>query len=182
MLCLAAMAGMILLPCLPLTPAHAGTGHEELADLAGAVSPIVTVTSRNNFSNDIGYEVSIKNGTEEPLSAESTILVLDRVTDISGRNVLPGMMVSGSDGNTSDGKPFFRLPATQGADIAPYAQSQPIALRLTNPAYSAVFTPIFRVLGRKHQPASDSLNALIQLLIKKGLITEADWNDATKNR
>jgi len=67
-------------------------------------------------------------------------------------------------------------------------------VRLRNRDYFIVFTPSFRVLGLRRAPPppkpaeapapaanlNQPLNRLIQLLIKKGLLTEEEWRAANR--
>ena len=175
---------------------------EELTDLTGKAKVIVTLKGRNNFSNEFRYDVSVKNETADPLVADSLVLVLDKITNLAGEDneplthesILKRMEVLGQDGETPDGKPYFRIPVDQSPDLDPYSQSQPVTVRLRNRDYFIVFTPSFRVLGLRRAPpppkATESptppanlnqpLNRLIQLLIKKGLLTEEEWRAANR--
>ena len=81
--------------------------------------------------------------------------------------------------------------------------SLPASVRLRNRDYVAVFTPSFRVFGLKRVPPEpsrrtgetttpgpapgtaapatrDSVDKLIQLLIKKGVLTEEEWRKANQ--
>ncbi len=179
---------------------------EQLTDLTGKARAVVTLRARDNFSNEFRYDVSIKNETADPLVADSLVLVLDKITNLAGEDneplthepILKRMEVLGNDGETPDGKPYFRIPVDQSPDLAPYSQSQPVTVRLRNRDYFIVFTPSFRVLGLRRAPpppksvehpappppnlnqANQSLNRLIQLLIKKGLLTEEEWRAANR--
>jgi hypothetical protein len=85
----------------------------------------------------------------------------------------------------------------------PQSDSRPAVVRLRNRDYVAVFTPSFKVLGQKlaipegkrpESPASagtpppepaaaahrKTVDTLIQLLIKKGVLTEEEWRKANK--
>jgi hypothetical protein len=155
--------------------AQAERPGEAFADLTGAVTAIVTLTARDNFQNEFLYQVSIKNETPDPLPLDSLVIVLDHVTDLSGKDASTRMEVVGQDGEMSDGRPYFRIPTPRGSELAPYRQSDPASVRLRNPAYTVVFTPSFRVYGHKPPSASESLNALVQLLIKKGLVNDTEW-------
>ena len=97
------------------------------------------------------------------------------------------MEIIGQDGTTDDGKPFFRVPQGSGPDLTPNSESLPVTVRIRNRDYVAVFTPNFRVMGAKREPPKQKSPAaaaataaapnkattdkLIQLLIKKGMIT-----------
>ncbi|HET8580733.1 MAG TPA: hypothetical protein VFL31_07020, partial [Nitrospiraceae bacterium] len=134
---------------------------EQLTDLTGKAKAVVTLKARDNFSNEFRYDVSIKNDTADPLVADSLVLVLDKITNLAGEDneplthepILKRMEVVGQDGETPDGKPYFRIPVDQSPDLAPYSQSQPVTVRLRNRDYFIVFTPSFRVLGLRRAPA-----------------------------
>jgi hypothetical protein len=97
--------------------------------------------------------------------------------------------IVGQDGETDDGKPFFRVPMGASADLSPLTDSPPFSVHIRNKDYVSVFTPMFRVYGKKRPPAEPKLSTgptqpgltsqdrtdrLIQLLLKKGIITEEE--------
>ena len=106
--------------------------------------------------------------------------------------------VLGQDGATDDGKPFFRIPPGSTSDLVPQTNSRAAAVRIRNRDYVAVFTPVFKVYGNKRpppepkQPAVQAQPAapqrqtdkqterLLQLLLKKGVITEEEWRKANQ--
>jgi hypothetical protein len=110
------------------------------------------------------------------------------------------MEVLGQDGETQDGKPYFQVPAGSTIDLTPYSQSLPVSVRLRNKDYLIVFTPSFKVFGLKRPPpepkqtqvapsqpgvtptapSRNSVDNLIQLLIKKGVLTEEEWRKANQ--
>ena len=169
---------------------------DQLSDLTGKAVPIVTLKGRDNFTSEYRYDVSIRNTSGDPLIGDSLVLVLDKITNLAGEDHEPlknesflhRFEVLDQDGETDDGKPFFHIPGGSGPDLAPYSESRPAAVRIRNKDYVAVFTPSFRVLGLKRQApkpkASEpprqigenkaAINKLIQLLIKKGFITEEE--------
>lgn len=168
---------------------------DQLTDLSGKATPIVTLRSRDNFSSEYRYDVSVSNHSVDTFVADSLILVLDHITNtagqdhenLTGESLLTRMEIIGQDGATEDGKPFFRVPQGSGPDLTPNSQSLPVTVRIRNRDYVAVFTPNFRVMGAKREPPKQKSPAaaaaaavapnkaatdkLIQLLIKKGLIT-----------
>ena len=177
--------------CAPLVAVAA----EQLTDLTGKAAAFVTLRSRDNFSSEYRYDVTVRNNSADPFIADSLILVLDRITNIGGQDhenltnesLLSRMEIIGQDGTTEDGKPFFRVPQGSGPDLAPHGESLPASVRIRNRDYVAVFTPSFRVMGQKREPPKQKSAAaaaaaavapqkattdkLIQLLIKKGVIT-----------
>lgn len=168
---------------------------DQLADLSGKASPIVTLRSRDNFSSEYRYDVSVRNHSVDTFVADSLIVVLERITNVAGQDhenltgepLVNRMEIIGQDGTTDDGKPFFRIPQGSGPDLPPNSESLPATVRIRNKDYVAVFTPNFRVLGAKREPPKQkspaaaaaaaaapnkaAMDKLIQLLIKKGLIT-----------
>ncbi|MGQ0812673.1 MAG: hypothetical protein ACT4OO_15810 [Nitrospiraceae bacterium] len=173
---------------------------DELTDLTGKATAVVTLKGRDNFASEYRYDVSVKNLSSDPLVSDSLVIVLDRITDLAGDtrqnlnndSLLSRMEVLGQDGETDDGKPYFRIPAGS-ADLTAQGQSRPATVRIRNKDYVIVFTPSFRVLGLKRPPPTpkpsdtsppsatkNSVDRLIQLLIKKGVLTEEEWRTATQ--
>ena len=181
---------LLAIAFMPLVAAAA-----ELIDLSGKAAAFVTLRSRDNFSSEYRYDVTVRNNSADLFIADSLIIVLDRITNIGGQDrenltgesLLNRMEIIGQDGTTEDGRPFFRVPQGSGPDLTPNSESLPVTVRIRNRDYVAVFTPSFRVMGQKRDapkqksPAAAAATAaapnkattdkLIQLLIKKGLIT-----------
>jgi hypothetical protein len=158
---------------------------EQLEDLTAGVPPIVTLRHRDNFANEFTYDVWVENRTARPIRGDSLILVVETIVDLAGKDAADRVEVVGQDGYTPDGKPYFRVP-TPGNQLAPFGESDPALVRLRNPYYTIVFTPSFRVFGKPVReprlPAvppspgrGDPLNRLIELLIKKGVLTRDEW-------
>jgi hypothetical protein len=183
-----------------------GSPIDQLSDLTGKVSVVVTLKGRDNFNSEYRYDVSAKNISSETFAGDSLFIVLEKVTNIGGEErenlnsdpILSRMDVLGQEGETSDGKPYFRIPAGANPDLVPYSQSLPVNVRLRNKDYLIVFTPSFKVYGMrrpppesKQQPQAQSnaprnqaqerqTEKLIQLLLKKGVITEEEWRKANQ--
>ncbi|MEW6245275.1 MAG: hypothetical protein AB1555_01030 [Nitrospirota bacterium] len=182
--------------------AVAAVSLDQLTDLTGRATAVVTLKGRDNFTSEYRYDVSVKNLSPDPLVGDSLVVVLDKITNLAGedRDSLKGdsflsrFDVLGQDGQTEDGKPYFYVPAGSGPDLLPQTESRPVTVRLRNKEYLIVFTPSFRVLGLKRPlpspkpaepiatppPAKNSLDKLIELLIKKGVITEEEWRGTAK--
>jgi hypothetical protein len=184
-------------------PVHA-SAVDQLADLTGKAAASVTLLSRDNFSSEYLYNVTVRNDSADPFVADSLIIVLDRITNIAGQDhenltnesLLTRMEIIGQDGTTEDGKPFFRVPQGSGPDLTPQSVSLPATVRIRNPDYLIVFTPFFRVMGQKREPPKQKITTaattpvptppkpttdkLIQLLIKKGLITAEEGRAVSK--
>lgn len=176
---------------------------DQSTDLAGKAQVIVTFKGRDNFTSEYKYDVTVRNQTADPLIGESLVVVLDKITNLAGEEreplkgetILSRFDVLGQDGETSEGKPIFHVPVEGAHDLLPQTESRPVSVRLRNKDYISVFTPVFKVYGTKRPPskpeASDAttqpahqiqaikqMDKLIQLLIKKGVITEEEWKKA----
>jgi hypothetical protein len=179
---------------------------DQLTDLTGKVSVIVTLTGRDNFTSEYRYDVSVRNMTADPLIADSLIITLDKITNLAGEDhealknetFLTRFDVLGQDGETDEGKPFFRIPPGSTADLFPQTNSRAASVRIRNRDYVSVFTPAFKVYGTKRPPPEPKQPAvqtppaapqrqtdkqterLLQLLLKKGVITEEEWRKANQ--
>ncbi|HEX7767604.1 MAG TPA: hypothetical protein VF443_12885 [Nitrospira sp.] len=179
---------------------------DHLTDLTGKVTVIVTLTGRDNFTSEYRYDVSVRNMTADPLIADSLLIVLDKITNLAGEDheglknetFLNRFDVLGQDGETDEGKPFFRIPAGSTVDLVPQTNSRAAAVRIRNRDYVAVFTPVFKVYGNKRPPpepkqptaqaqlappqrqTDKQTERLLQLLLKKGIITEEEWRKANQ--
>ena len=177
-------------------PPHVLAGVlDQLSDLTDkAAQAVVTLKDRDNFNSEYLYDVRVKNLSSDPLVGESLIIILDKITNIGGDEWMAGtsesnltrMEILGQDGETDDGKPYFRIPRGSGPDLPPYTESSPASVRIRNKDYLIVFTPVFRVYGMKRPPVSPKAkervlslpsaltpaDKLIQLLIQKGVLSE----------
>ena len=206
----AALTGGLLFSCAPLTSimGFAASSLDQLTELTGKASVIVTLKGRDNFTSEYRYDVSVRNHTADALIADSLVIVLDKITNLAGEDhegltgesFLKRFEILGQDGETDDGKPFFRIPVGTAQDLGPLTDSLPASIRLRNKDYLAVFTPSFKVLGQKRPPpepkqaqaapvqpgttptapSRNSVDKLIQLLIKKGVVTEEEWRKASQ--
>ena len=191
-------------------PVVASAGSlDQLTDFTGRVNPIVTMKGRDTFTSEYRYDVSVRNLTPDPIIADSVIIILDKITNLAGQDregltgelLLDRFDVLDAEGQTDDGKPYFRIPVGAAPDLAPQTDSPPVSIRLRNKDYVAVFTPVFRVLGKKRPPPEPKrvespaaptqkqapaqhgptpVDKLIQLLIKKGVLTEEEWRKANR--
>ncbi|HKY73524.1 MAG TPA: hypothetical protein VJL88_16505 [Nitrospira sp.] len=190
------LIGVLLLDALTADITFA-SALDQLTDLSGKTNVTVTLTGRDNFNSEYRYDLTVRNRSSDPLIADSLIVVLEKITNLAGEDreplksepLLQRFEVVGQDGETDDGKPFFRVPVGAGPDLAPLNDSLPFSVRIRNKDYVAVFTPSFRVYGKKRPPAEpkvsnsqpqpgsaaqDRTDRLIQLLLKKGIITEEE--------
>ena len=200
----------VLFACTLVTSitGFAAASLDQLTELTGKASVIVTLKGRDTFTSEYRYDVSVRNHTADALIADSLVIVLDKITNLAGEDhegltgesFLTRFEVLGQDGETAEGKPFFRIPAGPTPDLSPLTDSLPANVRLRNKDYLSVFTPSFRVLGQKRPPpepkqtqaapvqpgatptapSRNSVDKLIQLLIKKGVVTEEEWRKANQ--
>jgi len=200
----------VLFACTLVTSisGFAAASLEQLTELTGKASVIVTLKGRDTFTSEYRYDVSVRNHMSDALIADSLVIVLDKITNLAGEDhegltgesFLTRFEVLGQDGETAEGKPFFRIPAGPTPDLSPLTDSLPASVRLRNKDYLSVFTPSFRVLGQKRPPpepkqtqaapvqpgatptapSRNSVDKLIQLLIKKGVVTEEEWRKANQ--
>lgn len=122
---------------------------------------------------------------------------------LTGESFMKRFEVLDQDGYTDDEKPYFHVPAGTSPTLAPQTDSLPATVRIRNRDYVAVFTPSFKVLGQKRPPPEvkpvespisptpstpgpspaanrHAVEKLIQLLIKKGILTEEEWRKANQ--
>jgi hypothetical protein len=191
-----------------MVPESSAGPLDQLTDLTGKASVVVTLKGRDNFTSEYRYDVNVRNHTSDLLIADSLVIVLDKITNLAGEDregltgesFLTRFDVLGQDGETDDGKPFFRIPVGPTPDLASLTDSLPATVRLRNKDYLSVFTPSFKVLGQKRPspepkqtqaapiqpgsnpmaPSRNSVDRLIQLLIKKGVVTEEEWRKANQ--
>ena len=187
---------LLCLAVSAVVPPHLLAGAlDQLSDLTDkAAQAVVTLKDRDNFNSEYFYDVSVKNVSSDSLVGESLIIVLDKITNIGGDERMAGtsesnlarMEIRGQDGETDDGTPYFRIPLGSSPDLPPYTQSSLATVRIRNKDYLMVFTPVFRVYGMKRPPVSPKAkerlsplppaktpaDKLIQLLIRKGVLSE----------
>jgi hypothetical protein len=200
----------VLFACTLVTSitGFAAASLDQLTELTGKASVIVTLKGRDTFTSEYRYDVSVRNHTSDALIADSLVIILDKITNLAGEDhegltgesFLTRFEVLGQDGETAEGKPFFRIPAGPTPDLSSLTDSLPASVRLRNKDYLSVFTPSFRVLGQKRPPpepkqaqaapvqpgatptapSRNSVDKLLQLLIKKGVVTEEEWRKANQ--
>ncbi len=200
------LAGIMVGLSWPTIPGSIAASLDQLTELTGKATAIVTLKGRDNFTSEYRYDVSVRNHSPDLLVADSLVIVLDKITNLAGEDreplksetLLSRFDVLGQDGETDDGKPFFRIPAGSNQDLSPQTDSLPAFVRIRNKDYLAIFTPSFRVFGQKRVPpeprrteaapatpvpapsSRNSVDKLIQLLIKKGVLTEEEWRKANQ--
>jgi hypothetical protein len=153
---------------------------DDLPDLTGGVVPVVQYKHLDPFSGtDILTSVRVKNQTGDPLLADSLILVVDTVQEISGKEISHRVRIEGSDGMTGDGKPFFRIP-TRGKELPPYGESEPVTIRVTNPDFLRFYPPGVRVRGIRRS-SEKAVKDLVDTLVQKGLMSPEEARRALES-
>jgi hypothetical protein len=143
---------LLAIAFMPLVAAAA-----ELIDLSGKAAAFVTLRSRDNFSSEYRYDVTVRNNSADLFIADSLIIVLDRITNIGGQDrenltgesLLNRMEIIGQDGTTEDGRPFFSRPARIGAGPHPKQREPPCDRPHSEPGLCRGLYPVFPGDGAK---------------------------------
>ena len=177
--------GLSLLTLCPLIMAS-GT-VDELPNLTGGVVPILSYKDHDPFKSrqltsvsHIEYVVRVKNQTGDPVVGDSLVVVIDKIIEISGQDISDRIVISGADGQTKDGRPYFQIPVGAKKDLAPYAESESITIELDNPDYLRFFPPTLQVRG-KRRVSSESVQGLLDTLVNKGIITSDEASQALES-
>ena len=159
--------------------------EEQLSDLTSGVIPIILeqggglqsggeLSNRNHgitTRSDLRYAIRLKNQTNNPIQSSSLILIVDAIVEIArGRDVTHLVEVVGYDGITSQGKPFFRIPEVNTEELSPFAESEPVIVRILNPDLFRLAPPSFQVQGIP-KTQSNSIDRLRDTLLRKGLLS-----------
>jgi hypothetical protein len=169
------LASLVMVVVLLQTSLASGaTPVDQLDDLSGRASAVMTLKTRDNFANQFEYDVTVRNLTSDSLEADSLIVVVDGITDLAGKDATDRVDVVGPDGITKDGKPYFLVPV-QGSELAPFSVSRPLTILLRNPYYTILFTPVVKVRGqRKLAKDTEAVQSLTDALTKKGVLTKEE--------
>ena len=150
---------------------------DRLPDLTGGVVPLVAFDRHDTFSNEFIYIVRVRNLTGDSLVANTLVLILDRIMDTSGKDAMDRIEVLNKSGQTSDGKPYFRIPSGQSSELPSYSESPSVTVSLRFPDYTAFAELSFRVRGQRRAPL-ESLEKLILELKDKGVLSEEEAQNA----
>ena len=129
-----------------MVPESSAGPLDQLTDLSGRASVIVTLKGRDNFNSEYLYDVSVKNLSADTFIGDSLYIVLDKVTNIGGEDrenlnndtILSRMEVLGQNGETQDGKPYFQIPGGSAADLTPSSQCTSPQQGLSDRLYALV--------------------------------------------
>ncbi len=158
---------------------------EDLLDLTQGVIPVVQYKQVEPLAgkgltsvSEVEFIVKVKNQTGDPVVADSLILVVDSVKEISGHDISDRIEVVGSDGMTQDGKPFFRIPNAE-QELGPFSESETVVIRVNNPDYLRFFPPNFRVRGIRRS-SDEAVKGLLESLVQKGILAPEEAANAMR--
>ena len=78
---------VILLGLLwPMVSESSAGPLDQLTELTGKASVVVTLKDRDNFTSEYRYDVNVRNHTSDVLIAESLVIVLDKITNLAGED------------------------------------------------------------------------------------------------
>ncbi len=159
---------------------------DDLPDVTEGVVPVVQYKDADALSgtrltsvSEVEFIVKVKNQTGDPLVADSLILVVDTVKEISGEDISDRLEIVGSDGLLANGKPFFRIPST-GQELAPFGESEAVTIRVNNPDYLRFFPPSIRVRGLRRS-ADEAVKGLLESLVQKGILAPEEAANAMRS-
>lgn len=166
--------------------ALANSSVDDLPDLTEGVVPVVQYKNSDALSgtgltsvSEVEFIVKVKNQTGDPLVADSLILVVDTVREISGTEISDRVTIEGPDGQMADGKPFFRIP-NANQELGPYSESESVTIRVSNPDYLRFFPPSIRVRGLRRS-SSEAVKGLVESLVQKGILAPEEARNALKS-
>ncbi len=147
---------------------HAEITADELPDLTGGVIPLLYSDPRAGFGaggqlfsggrlssrGEAVYLVRVKNQSGDPIEGDSLIVVVHRIQEAARlRDVTTELEVVDSDGNTSEGKPYFRVPLGDKSELEPYGESEEFTIEIRNPNLLRLYPPVLRVRGVRRTPS-----------------------------
>jgi len=169
---------------------------DESVDLTGGVIPLLTYDTggslggsfagggelfsggRLSSRGEIRYLVRVKNQTGDPIEADSLIVVVHQIQEMAQlRDVTTRLDIRGTDGNTEDGRPYFRVPVHGQTELPPYGESESFLIEIKNPDLLRLYPPILRVRGIR-KTSSQAYQDALQTLIRKGVVTPEEAQKA----
>jgi hypothetical protein len=142
----ALLTGTPIATVLRMTDRSVQVAVDRVPDLTAGAFPMVQPKGQDRTGKAELYEIRVKNMTAGPLSADSLVIVLDRITDNrTGEDVLGTFEVLEPTGLTADGKAYFRVPSGGQSLLASSDETSPIQVKIRNHAEIQFFTPSFRV-------------------------------------
>ncbi len=168
------------------TLALANPTVDELPDVTEGVVPIIQYKHVQPLSgsqltsvSEVEYIVTVKNQTGDPVVADSLILVVDTIKEITGTDISNRVEIQSPDGLLANGKPFFRIP-NSAQELGPYSESEPVTIRVRNPDYLRFYPPSIRVRGLRRSPG-EAVKGLLESLVQKGILAPEEAANAMKS-
>lgn len=174
----------LLLMSLAPTTLWAVDSVDELQDLTGGLIPLLDYGTGEEGGGElfsgghlssrgyVSYRIRVKNQSGDPVEGDSLVVVVQKIQEMARlRDVTAELDLPGADGETQEGKPYFRVPVGDEAELAPYGTSEAIRIEISNPNLFRLYPPVLRVRGIRLTPAQvhhDTLKALI----KEGILSE----------
>jgi len=159
---------------------------DDLPDLTEGVVPVVQYKHAQPLSgtgltsvSEVEFIVRVKNQTGDPVVADSLILIVDTVREITGADISDRVEIEGPDGILANGKPFFRIPNSE-QELGPYSESEAVTIRVSNPDYLRFFPPSIRVRGLRRSPG-EAVKGLLESLVQKGILAPEEAANALKS-
>ncbi|TFG65453.1 MAG: hypothetical protein E4H32_01860 [Nitrospirales bacterium] len=181
-----------IVPILLLQVAVSGTlvsanpTVDELPDLTEGVVPVIQYKHAQPLSgtqltsvSEVEFIVTVKNQTGDPVVADSLILVVDTVREITGTDISDRVEIKAPDGLLANGKPFFRIPNAE-KELGPYSESEAVTIRVSNPDYLRFYPPSIRVRGLRRSPG-EAVKGLLESLVQKGILAPEEAANAMKS-
>ena len=143
----------------PMVPESSAGSLDQLTELTGKASVVVTLKGRDNFTSEYRYDVSVRNHTSDLLIADSLVIVLDKITNLAGedREGLTGeSFLTRLSARAGRRNRRWQTVLSHSSWPTPDLAHSPTASRHRPPQeqdYLSVFTPSFRVLGKKRPAA-----------------------------
>ena len=159
---------------------------DELPDLTEGVVPVVKYKDADALSgagltsvSEVEFLVTVKNQTGDPVVADTLILIVDTVKEITGNDISDRVKIESPDGTLADGKPFFRIPNVD-QELGPYSESEAVTIRVNNPDYLRFYPPNIRVRGLRRSPG-EAVKGLLESLVQKGILAPEEAANAMKS-
>lgn len=165
--------------------ALANPAVDDLPDLTEGVVPVVQYKNSDALSgtgltsvSEVEFLVTVKNQTGDPVVADTLILVVDAVQEITGNDISDRVEIEDPDGTLANGKPFFRIPNAD-EELGPYSESDAVTIRVNNPDYLRFYPPTIRVRGLRRSPG-EAVKGLLESLVQKGILAPEEAANAMK--
>jgi hypothetical protein len=159
---------------------------DELPDLTEGVVPVIQYKHVQPLSgtqltsvSEVEFIVTVKNQTGDPVVADSLILIVDTVREITGADISDRVEIKAPDGLLANGKPFFRIPNVD-QELGPYSVSEAVTIRVSNPDYLRFYPPSIRVRGLRRSPG-EAVKGLLESLVQKGILAPEEAANAMKS-